>query len=450
MNKVYKLIDRAFPKYVNELQNWVKQPSVAVDGTGMDTMARLVSDRLDRAGGSVRLLQPDSGYPVVYGEFQGSSKRTLLFYNHYDVQPPGSEASWNFPPFGAQISEGKVYGRGVADDKGCLLSRIQAVEAFREGIGVLPVNVKFLVEGEEEIGSPNLRSVVVSHKDILAADACIWEYAAKDGQGRPSATLGNKGMCYVELTCRGAKSDFHSMYAGLIPNAAWRLVWALATLKDINENVLIDGFYANVQSLSPQEEQVLKDLPLDETGFREEASISELLSGVQEMEAKRRLYGHPTCTICGLASGYTGIGARTILPATATAKVDFRLVVDQNPDDILRKLRIHLDNHGFDDVKMNPLSTALPAKTPVTDPFVHIVVEAASHVYRQPIVIQPTSPGTGPRWVFSEWSDMPIVGLGVGHIGSQIHAPNENIVLEDYREGIKHIAAILELFNGNI
>jgi acetylornithine deacetylase/succinyl-diaminopimelate desuccinylase-like protein len=334
----------------------------------------------------------------------------------------------------------------VADNKGCLLSRIQAVEAFRDTIGVLPVDVKFLIEGEEEIGSPNLHQFVSSHRDMLKADACIWEYAAKDSEGRPSATLGNKGMCYVEFLCRGSKIDFHSMYAGLIPNPAWRLVWALATLKDANENVVINGFYEKVQPLSPQEQEVLEEMPIDEAGFKQGAGLSELLNDVQGMEAKLRLYGQPTCTVCGLISGHTGSGARTIIPALAIAKVDFRLVVGQTPQDILRKLRVHLDNCGFSDIEVNPLSTALPAKTSVTDPFVKIVAESAHGVYSEPLVIHPTSPGTGPRWMFSEWTDMPIVGLGVGHAGSQIHAPNENIFLQDYREGIKHIAAILGRF----
>ena len=439
-------IESRFSEYVGELQRWTRQPSISADGTGMSQMAKLVSDRLERAGGIARIFEVPDGYPIVYGEFKGTSERTLLFYNHYDVQPPGSLSDWQFDPFAGEISEGKLYARGAADNKGCLLSRIHAVEAIIKTAGHLPVKVKFLVEGEEEVGSPNLEPFVSSHKALLAADACIWEYAAKDGRGRPSATLGSKGICYVELTAKGAKTDFHSMYASLIPNAAWRLVWALSTLKDEKENILIDGFYDDVKALTAEEIEVLERMPLDEEGFEEEAGISKLLGGVAGMEAKRRLYGLPTCTICGLVSGHIDEGARTILPAVAKAKVDFRLVVDQGPEDILGKLRAHLDRHGFDDIEVIPLITCLPIKTPVTDPFVQIVVDAASRVYYQPLVIQPTSPGTGPRSVFAKWTDMPIVGLGVAHIGSRVHAPNENIFLEDYRQGMKHIAAIIELF----
>jgi acetylornithine deacetylase/succinyl-diaminopimelate desuccinylase-like protein len=439
-------MDVRFSDYVAELQKWTRQPSIAAEGTGMSEMAELVRKRLEQAGGTARVFEIPGGYPVVYGEFQGSGERTLLSYNHYDVQPAGNPSEWRFDPFSGEIAEGRMYGRGVADNKGCLLARIQAVEAVLASRGELPVNVKFLVEGEEEIGSPNLEPFVLAHQALLGADVCIWEYAAKDAQGRPSATLGSKGMCYVELTARGPKVDFHSMYAGLIPNPAWRLVWALSTLKDGDENVVIEGFLDDVKPLTPEEIEVLERAPLDEDGFAEEAGIQELLLGASGMEAQRRLYGSPTCNICGLVSGHTGEGARTVLPAVATAKVDFRLVVDQYPKDILRKLRAHLDRHGFEDIEVTPLNTYLPIKSPVTDPFVQIVVDAASRVYDQPIIIQPTSPGSGPRSVFASWSSMPVVGLGVAHIGSQVHAPNENIVLADYQQGIKHIAAIIEQF----
>jgi acetylornithine deacetylase/succinyl-diaminopimelate desuccinylase-like protein len=428
-----QLINTKFTDYVTELQGWIRQPSIAAEGTGMTEMAGLVSQRLKGAGGTARVFEITEGYPVVYAEFKGKSQYTLLFYNHYDVQPPGDRSEWRCDPFAAEIAEGRLYGRGVADNKGCLLSRIQAVEAILNTTNELPINVKFLVEGEEEIGSSHLEPFVLEHQALLEADACIWEYAAKDARGRPSATLGNKGMCYVELTAKGAKVDFHSMYAGLIPNAAWRLTWALATLKDEEENI------------SPEEIELLERTPLDEEGFAREAGISELLGGVTAIEAQRRLYGSPTCTICGLVSGYTGKGTRTVLPAVARAKVDFRLVVDQDPQDIMRKLRAHLDCHGFADIDVNLLTASLPIKTPVTHPFVQVVVDAASRVYDQPLVVQPTSPGTGPRSAFAGWTDMPIVGLGVAHLGSQVHGPNENIVLEDYRQGIKHIVAIIEL-----
>jgi len=446
---VNELVDARFAEYVGELQTWTQQPSVAAESRGMHKMANLVRNRLEKAGGIAHIYEIPDGHPIVYGEFRGTGGQTLLSYNHYDVQPIGDVSEWRYDPFGAVIADGKLYGRGVADNKGCLLARIQAVEAILATEGEIPITVKFLVEGEEEIGSPNLEAFVHAHQDLLQADACIWEYAAKDAMGRPSATLGSKGMCYVELVARGPKADFHSMYASLIPNAAWRLVWALSTLKDDREQILIDGFLDDVQPLTPAEITVLEKVPLDEEGFAKEAGIDGLLMGVQGMSAQKRLYGQPTCTICGLKSGHTGEGARTVLPAVARAKVDFRLVVDQDPDDILRKLRAHLDRHGFNDIEVIPLASFLPIKTPVTDPFVQVILDAAATVYDQPLVVQPTSPGSGPRSVFAGWTDMPIVGLGVANIGSQVHAPNENVVIEDYRQGIKHIAAIIQNFGAS-
>ena len=448
MSAVSDFIDRNFPRYVAELQEWLRQPSVSSDGTGMFQMSQLVKARLERAGGVAHVFELPDGYPAVYGEFTSTTQQTLLFYNHYDTQPPGALTDWQFPPFSGEVFEGRLFARGAADNKGCLLSRIHAIEAVAGASGVLPLNVKFLIEGEEEIGSPNLGRFVSSNEALLAADACIWEYAAKDSQGRPSATLGNKGMCYVELVAKAAKTDFHSMYANLIPNAAWRLVWALSTLKDEKERILIGEFYDDVSDLSRDEVEFLKRMPLDEKGLMEEAGISKFVLSVTGMEAKHSLFGLPTCTICGLGSGQTGEGALTILPSAAKAKIDFRLVVDQHPEDILGKLRAHLVSYGFDDIEIRPLKMRAPAKTPVDHPFVQLVADAAYRAYGQPLVIQPTSPGSGPRAVFSEWTAMPIVGLGVGHIGSAIHAPNENIVLEDYRDGIKHIAAIIELLGG--
>lgn len=441
-----EFVDRRFSACVEELQGWVRQPSISADGTGMAEMAATIRERLEQLGGTARVFEIEGAYPIVYGEFKGKSDRTLLFYNHYDVQRVGPRGDWHYEPFGGEVAAGRMYGRGVADNKGPLLSRIQALEAILQTAGELPVTVKFLVEGEEEIGSPNLGAFIEAHKELLAADACIWESGDSDRSGRPRAKLGNKGMCYVELSARTAKADVHSMYASLIPNAAWRLVWALATLKDENENVLIDGFYDDVVPLSPEEMEILEQRPLDSEGFKKETGVSELVLGAEGVEAARRLYGLPTCTICGVVSGHTEQGARTVLPSRATAKVDFRLVVNQDPEDIFRKLRAHLDRHGFDDIEATLLTKSWPVKTRVTDPFVKTVTDAAALVYDQPIEIQPTSPGSGPRYVFARWTRMPIVSVGVSHIGSRSHGPDENIRLEDYRRGMKHIVAIIDLF----
>ena len=446
LTRIREVIDREFDRYIEILQNWVRQPSMSYDGEGIGDMVNLVSAEIQNTGGETTVFDIDDGYPIIIGEYSADSDYTLLFYNHYDVQTVDPVDEWRSPPFSASITDGTVFGRGVADDKGCLLSRILAVGAVQKAMGGLPINVKFLVEGEEEIGSPHLEHFILSHKEALKADACIWEYAAKDRKGHPTATLGNKGMCYVELHCRGAGHDFHSMYAPLVPNAAWRLVWALSTLKDTQDKVLIEGFYDGIKSIEKEERDLLEKIPFDEYGFKQSASIPVLLGEVDGREAKLRLYSEPTCTICCLNAGYAGSGAQTTLPSEAMAKVDFRLVPDQKPDDIIQKLCTHLEKHGFDDLHAKVLASATPSKTSSRHPFVSTVATAALDAYDEEIILLPTSPGTGPRWMFSSWTEMPIVGLGVGNADSNIHAPNENITLNDFRQGITHIAAILKQF----
>jgi acetylornithine deacetylase/succinyl-diaminopimelate desuccinylase-like protein len=446
MKKAFEYIDKNFDRMVGELQEICKQPSIAARNIGMEETAKKVFEKMQSLGMNCQLIPVENGYPVLIGEIKGETDKTILFYNHYDVQPPEPLDKWTHPPFGAEIHDGKLYARGVSDNKGALYSRLQAIEAILATEGKLPVNVKFLVEGEEEIGSPNLEKFVKDHKDLLKADACIWENAFKDENDNPMARLGNKGMLYVELRVNTAATDFHSRMAPVIPNAAWRLVWALSTLKDPNENILIEGFYDKVRPIPPEELEVLKNMPSQEEKLKKRAGLKEFLGRVTGLEFTNKLYNAPTCTICGIESGYTLEGQKTVLPCTAMAKVDFRLVVDQDPDEIVKLLRKHLDRQGFSDIEISVLSKAKPSKTPVTTPFVDVLYESAAMVYDKPLVIEPTSAGTGPRFVFTDWTDMPIAAIGPGYSGSLNHAPDENIRIEDYREAIKHIIALLYCF----
>lgn len=254
-------------------------------------------------------------------------------------------------------------------------------------------------------------------------------------------------MLYVELRVKAAVSDYHSRMATVIPNAAWRLIWALSTLKDVNENICIEGFYEAIRPIPAEEYPVLAAFAGQDQQVLKRAQIKELLNGVTGLEFANKLINAPTCTVCGITSGYTGEGQKTVLPCYAMAKVDFRLVVDQDPDVILALLRRHLDKHGFADIEIQPLSKAKASKTPITVPFVKVVIEAGNLVYDKPFVIEPTSAGTGPRYVFSDWTDMPIVAIGPGYAGSLNHAPDENLVVEDYRQAVKHVIALLHGFS---
>ncbi|MGI6574937.1 MAG: M20/M25/M40 family metallo-hydrolase [bacterium] len=447
MEKAFAYVDKNFEKLVQELQDICKQPSIAAQNIGMKETAAMIVAKMQSLGIDAQVIPIENGYPVIFGGIQGKSDKTILFYNHYDVQPPEPLDKWSSPPFAADIRDGKLYARGVADNKGSLYSRLQALEAILATGDELPINIKFLVEGEEEIGSPNLENFVLGHKDMLRADACIWESGHKDENDNPMTRLGNKGIAYLQLNVKTAETDFHSRMAPVIPNAAWRLVWALSTLKDVNDQILIDGFYDRIQPISEEELEALKAMPSQEGKLRHRAGIETFINDVSGLEFTNRLYNSPTCTICGFESGYTGEGQKTVLPCTAMAKIDFRLVVDQDPEEIQQLLREHLDRHGFSDIEIEPLSMYPPAKTSLKMPFVDILRESAACVYDKPLVVEPTATGSGPRFVFSSWTDMPIAGLGPGYAGALVHAPNENIRLQDYKEAIKHIIALLNRFS---
>ncbi|MEA4906377.1 MAG: M20/M25/M40 family metallo-hydrolase, partial [Anaerolineaceae bacterium] len=385
---------------------------------------------------------------VVYAEKAGRGPGTLLFYNHYDVQPAEPLELWDNPPFVPVVKDGVLYGRGVSDDKGHITSRLFAIDALQAVYGELPCTVKFVIEGEEETSSVHLSDFVRANQERLRADACVWEFGGVDFRGVPMQYLGLRGICYVELSVETANQDVHSGLGGSIfPNAAWRLVWALNSLKDADENILIPGFYDDVRQPTPREIELMSELPDASQEYRHRYGVDHFLGGIQGgLELRLAEVYRPTCTICGLTSGYQGPGSKTVLPARASAKVDFRLVPNQSPERVLELLRAHLDAQGFTDVQITNLGGDAPALTDPDDPFVQLVVDASAGVYDQQMQIVPLTGGSGPNYVFKQYLDMPIVTAGVSHPGAQAHAPNENMLLDLYLKGAKHIARILQAF----
>ncbi len=442
MKKTFDYIDQNFDSMVAELQEFCKSPSVAAQNLGMKETAEMLVNIMKNAGIDARIVDNEDGFPVVYGEVKGEADKTILMYNHYDVQPPEPIEKWKYPPFGSEIHDGHLYVRGCADDKGTLLSRVQAIGAILKTGHKLPVNVKFLVEGEEEIGSPSFEKFVHKHKDLLKADACLWENSAKDEDDNPVVKLGNKGMLYCELHVKTGNTDVHSMNAPVVPSAAWELVEALKSLRDETGKVLIDGFYDDVLPVCAEEEEAWKKVPSPEKGLKKRLGIDKFVNDATGDKVNIALYTEPSCNICGMSSGYTGEGQKTVTPCTASAKLDFRLVVAQDPMKIYELLRKHLDKHGFENIELSLTSAAAPAKTSVNEKFVKVIERAAADVYDKPLVVLPTAAGTGPRDVFA-YSGMPIAGIGCGYAGLLQHAPNENIRLEDYKEAVKHVAALL-------
>jgi len=450
MDHVFHYIEAHQEEYVGSLQRLCRQPSIAAEGIGLEETAGLVAHLMGEAGIRAQIIPLEGGAPIVVGEVKGKTPRTLLFYNHYDVQPPDPLDEWEGDPFGAEVRSGKLFARGAADNKGNLMARIGAVDAILRERGELPVTVRFIVEGEEEIGSVHLPRFVRDHRALTAADACIWEGGYRDLEENVVLTLGVKGICYLELEAHGANRDLHSSLATIVPNPAWRLVWALSTLKDRNERIQINEFYDDV--LEPTEEelaQLRRIAPLRDDGAQyKDYGLDRFLLGVSGVELLKRNLFQPTCTICGITSGYAGPGSKTVLPHRAVAKVDFRLVPDQRADKIAEKVKLHLAQHGFADIAVRVLGGEDPAKTPMSAEIVRIVAAGVRRVYNREPLIFPSMPGTGPMHVLTAEYGIPTVGTGVGYAHSNNHAPNENIRIQDYVDGIRHIAMILHLFGG--
>lgn len=447
LSKINAAIEKKLDYWLGQLARLCAQPSISAQNNGIAECADLVATMLQEQGYRAEVL-PSDGYPVVYGEGDGRSAKTLLFYLHYDVQPPEPLELWDSPPFTMTRKGDVFYARGISDDKGHIIARLAALDAVKEALGELPCNVKFIIEGEEEVGSPNMPAFVEKHQQKLAADACIWEFGGVDYDGNPAQSLGMRGICYVELAVQTASQDAHSGLGGSIfPNAAWRLVWALNLLKDENEQIRIPGFYDDVLPPSARDLELLQKLPDHASNLKEMYALDGFLGGVTGgLDLKRQAVFEPTCTICGLTSGYQGAGTKTVLPAQATAKVDFRLVPDQRPEDIVAKLRAYLDAQGFGDVSVTLLGGGRPAKVDPDHPFVQLALATAVAVYGRESLVEPLIGGSGPNYPFIHVLGLPVISAGIGYPGSQVHAPNENMRLDYFIQGIQHTAQIVEGF----
>lgn len=449
-NDLYAKIDQYILDHLDEsiaeLSTLCAQPSVSAQGLGIAECAQLVAEMLRKRGFTAEVM-PTRGHPVVYAEAKGKSNKTLMFYNHYDVQPPEPLELWDSPPFEPTVRDGALYARGASDDKGHIMCRLAAIDAIKAVTGELPCNIKFLIEGEEEISSVSLPPFIAENKEKLAADACIWEFGGVNHEGAPEQVAGMRGICYTELRVKTGTLDAHSGLAGSIfPNAAWRLVWALNTLKDQNEHIRIPGFYDNIVPPTERDLELLSALPDESEDLKQRYGIKGFLRGLSGLDLKRDAVFLPTCTICGLTSGYQGPGSKTVLPAEASAKVDFRLVPNQTPEEIVEKLRIHLKAEGFDDVEVVLVGGEAPGRVDPDHPFIKLVIDAAKGVYEHDMLLIPMIGGSGPNHAFLEYLKVPIASAGVGYPGSRVHAPNENVRLDNFATGTRHTARIIEQF----
>jgi acetylornithine deacetylase/succinyl-diaminopimelate desuccinylase-like protein len=444
ISKIDAYLEQNLESSIAELARLCAQPSVSAQNLGLQECASLVAAMLHDRGFTPQIMATD-GAPVVFAERKGNSDKTLLFYNHYDVQPAEPLELWDSPPFEPTLRDGKMYARGVSDDKGHIVSRLHAIDAILDAEGELPCNVKFIIEGEEETSSVHLHEFIEENQQLLQADVCVWEFGGVDHRDVPIQYLGMRGICYVELSVETADIDAHSGLGGSIfPNAAWRLVWALNTLKRPDEVIRLPGHYDNVIPPSARDRELMEALPEVSEEYQSRYGVDSFLKGLTGgVELRLAEVFEPTCTICGLTSGYQGPGSKTVLPARASAKVDFRLVPEQHPEEVLLRLRKHLDDEGFSDIEITYLGGEPPARTDPDDPFVALVMETAEEVYGHPMQIFPMTGGSGPNYPFIHTLKLPVVTAGVSYPGSQAHAPNENMRIDLYLKGARHIARIL-------
>ncbi|MFX1533932.1 MAG: M20/M25/M40 family metallo-hydrolase [Promethearchaeota archaeon] len=453
--KALKQVAEYKSKFLDILEELVKFPTVAFrEPKGIQACADYLEELLE-AYGYKASQYPTGGSPVVYGEKNVGALKTLMFYNHYDVQPEDPLDAWYSSPWELSIRDDRAYGRGTADDKGPFIIELLAIQFLEDLLGNLPVNVKFIIEGEEEAGSNNLGNFTTAYSDLLKADGCVWEgatiYPQKEGDltlPTPiSITCGLKGNAYFDLIASDPPKfpgrDVHSGLAGAIPNAAYRLVWALSTLKDDQENILIEGF--NELVLPPLEEDLaaLKNFQGNfEEILKKEYKLDQLLLNRSGLDLQKATYLDPTLTICGLTSGFQDEGSKTIIPAKASAKLDIRLVPNLTMEKVDSLLRAHLTKRGFDDIKVKLITGYDPAKTPIKHQFIQVVDKLCKEIFKPtPVNLVPIAAGSGPAYLFGS---VPLCITRNPAEGVNAHAPNENIPLVSVGSSLAFLATLAQ------
>jgi acetylornithine deacetylase/succinyl-diaminopimelate desuccinylase-like protein len=393
------------------------------------------------AGLAARLL-PTPAQPVVYAEWLGAPGRpTVLIYGHYDVQPPDPLSEWLSPPFAPKVRDGKLFGRGAGDNKGQIFAQIAAARAWLETTGAMPVNVKFLIEGEEETGSPHLEAFVREHRDLLAADLVYTSDGPVHDDAHPQVVYGVRGLLYVELRARGTSHDLHSgNWGGLVPNPAWTLVELLGTMRDRQGRITVPGFHDDVRPPSPAVETAMATIPLDQREALATVGVDRL-PPPDGLGYFARLMTTPTLNIAGFSSGYGGPGTKTIIPATATVKIDMRLVPDQRADDIFARFTEHVARHA-PGVEVLRLGSMEPSYTPLEHPYAAIVRRAVTTGFGTPPIDVPLLGGSLPDAVFTKILGLPSFLVPYANADERNHAPNENIAVDRFFAGVRTAASL--------
>lgn len=445
LDAVFAHIDAHTEEAVAELQTLLRHPSISAQHIGLEGCAELLKEQMVQAGVTDTVVLPtDGGPPVVVGRLQSpEAERTLLLYGHYDVQPPEPLELWDSEPFAAEIREGVIYARGATDNKSGCLAFVRAAQAYLETQGAPPVNLVFLFEGEEEVGSPHLEAFVEEHRSLLYCDASIGlDGGVNRTSLKPEIHLGIKAILYVELRVRGLKTDIWSGRAQTVKSPVWRLVHALASIFDPETGeVLIDGWYDDWAAPDADDEQFLRE---EAAFFNIELYRQQLgarhLSSEDDIDLLRRAHFGASANICGIQAGYTGEGGKTIVPAEAMAKLDFRCPPRLEPERQLKKLQEHLLKRGYDDIEV-VVHTARknPYKTAAREAISQATIRAAERVFGTTPLVQ----GVSIQGIIMLAIPHPAVLSGFGAPENNLHAPNENMPIDRFVQGVKYAAAIM-------
>jgi acetylornithine deacetylase/succinyl-diaminopimelate desuccinylase-like protein len=447
LSAVFHHVDEHRQDFLDRLFDYVSRPSISAHGLGIADVAAYIADVLTRIGLPARVIST-AGWPMVLAERNDvPGAPTVLLYGHYDVQPPDPLEEWLSPPFEPTIRDGRIYARGIGDNKGQHFAQILALESLLAVNGTLPCNVKVLLEGEEEIGSPQMPAFARAHRDELKADLVITSDGPVDEDGRPRLRFGVRGVLSFELRARGANRDLHSgNWGGVVPNPIWTLVQLLATMKNDRGEVTIPGFYDSVDPMTDLERQTLAGLPIDLDAVKQRLELAEL-----DQPAGRgfyeRLSAWPTFTINGLHGGYGGPGSKTVLPHEAFAKCDIRLVESQTADEIFAKLTAHVRQHA-PEVEIVRQGSMDPSKTPLDSPYTESIRQGIALGQGEEPLLVPAMGGSLPDYVFTKTLDIPAFGVPYANADESNHAPNENMEVERFYRGIKTGAAMLTYLGG--
>lgn len=447
MKAVFDYIDGHFDEYLQQLLPFCRIPSISAEGIGLQASAAYLREEMCRVGLEAVVMPiagPDSA-PLVYARRDApGARRTLLIYGHLDVQPPGPTEQWTSPPFEPEVRDNRLYGRGTSDNKGQLLAHLFAIESLLETGAGIPISLRFMIDSQEEVGSPPLATFVERNPDLFKADFCYIADAAAGPGDRPVIYFGNRGCCYVEVKVRTANRDVHSGgFGGPMPNAAWRLVEFLRSLRDNSGRVVVEGFYDQVVPPSEAERMALAAIPHDAPAWRAALAVARE-DGPAEVPHFEKIMFRPTMSICGLSAGVPEGVTKTVIPCTASARIDMRLVINQTPDEILGKLRAHARKHGFGDIEIEPQAFQYrPSRTPVDHPMASVVTAAIKDVFGEEPLLYPSSGGSSPSYILRHQLGLPTVMVPYATHDEGSHGPNENLSLDFVRKGIKTSARVM-------